>query len=85
MENPWQEFIKSLDEFSFTEYGDFKREVDYHMRRLVDTASPHVNTNQAHEIVKLRNEYLWHDHEDDEIEPMKRHLRKRIEEISLIH
>lgn len=84
MDTPWQEFIKSLDEFSFTEYGDFKREVDYHLRRLVETAPP-MNQNQAHEIARLRDEYLWHDHEDTEIEDIKRHLRKRIHEISLIH
>lgn len=84
MQNPWNEFILSLDEFKDTEYGDFKREMDAHLRRLVET-SPTLNESQAREIVKIRREYLWQDHEDEEIESIKRKLRKKILEISSLH
>jgi len=84
MENPWNEFVKSLDEFKDTEYGDFKREMDAHLRRLVET-SPTINEMQAREIVKIRKEYLWTDHEDEEIESIKRKLRKKILEIQILH
>lgn len=84
MNEHWQEFLRTLNDLSLSEYGDFKREVDHHLRRMIET-SPPMTHNQAHEIAKLRDEYLWHDHEDSEIEPMKRHLLKRMEEIALIH
>lgn len=84
MENPWTEFIHSLDEFKDTEYGDFKREMDAHLRRLVET-TPSINEQQAREIVRIRQEYLWQDHEDEEIESIKRKLRKKIIEISSLH
>jgi len=84
MPNPWTEFVQSIDEFKDTEYGDFKREMDAHLRRLVETC-PTLNELQAREIARLRDEYLWHDHPDEDIESIKRRLRRKIEEISTLH
>lgn len=81
MQSSWLEFLHSIDEFKDTEYGDFKREIDAHLRRLVET-TPSLTEQQARAIHKLRDEYLWHDHEDEEIESMKRKIRKKILEIS---
>jgi hypothetical protein len=82
--NSWQEFLKYLDEPSDTEYGDFKRRTDAHLRHLVET-SPPMNEKQAHEIAELRDELLWHDHADVAIDSIKNYLRRRIMEISTLH
>lgn len=81
MENPWQEFIKSISTDDQTEYGDFKREMDFQLQRLVET-SPPMSEQQVRAIVKIRQDYLWTDHPDDDIETIKNDLRKKIIEIS---
>ncbi len=73
MKNTWQEFIKSISEDDQTEYGDFKREMDSQLRRLVETSSP-MNEQQIQAILKIRQDYLWTDHPDDDIENIKRNL-----------
>jgi hypothetical protein len=84
MENPWQELIKSISTDDQTEYGDFKREMDSQLRRLVET-SPPMTEQQARALVKIRQEYLWSDHPDEDIENIKRDLHQKITEISQLH
>lgn len=81
MENSWQEFIKALSMDDETEYGDFKREVDFQLHRLVESLPP-VSEEQARALVKIREDYLWTDHPDDEIESIKQKLSQRIREIA---
>lgn len=84
MENPWQELIKSISTDDQTEYGDFKREMDSQLRRLVET-SPPITEQQARALIEIRQEYLWSDHPDEDIENIKRTLRQKIIEISQLH
>lgn len=81
---PWQEFIEKIDKNHELEYGDFKREVDAHLRRLIESAPP-LNDEQVREIVQIRLDYLWSDHGDEEIERIKKDLRQRIQRISELH
>lgn len=84
MEDSWLIFIHDLQADNYTEYGDFKREMDSQLRRLVET-SPPMDDQQALEIARLREEYLWMDHPDEEIENIKRDIQSRIEKIKYLH
>jgi hypothetical protein len=84
VEDSWQIFIDDLIEDNYTEYGDFKREMDSQLRRLVET-SPPFSEEQAHEIARLRLDYLWQDHPDEDIEPIKRDIKARVEKIAHLH
>ncbi|HEY8271618.1 MAG TPA: hypothetical protein VIG33_12075 [Pseudobdellovibrionaceae bacterium] len=81
MENSWQEFLKALHSDNETEYGDFKREIDAQLHDLV-SSSPPLTEQQARALVKIRDDYVWTDHTDNEIENIKRDISKRILEIS---
>ncbi|MGZ3742973.1 MAG: hypothetical protein ACXWRE_16490 [Pseudobdellovibrionaceae bacterium] len=80
METSLQDFIASLHQDDETEYGDFKRELDSQIRRWVEN-SPPMTEQQVRAILKLREDYLWTDHPDEEIEGIKREVEKRISEI----
>jgi hypothetical protein len=84
MDNTWQDFLKYLEEPNDTEYGDFKRRTDAHLRRMIETGPP-LSQEQAREISKLRDEILWEDHANYEIDYLKKHLREKISEISQVH
>jgi hypothetical protein len=81
MTEPIQEFISYLNEPSDLEYGDFKRRTDLHLRRLVET-TPHLTADQARAFIQLRDELIWHDHPDEEIESFKEHIRRKVLEIT---
>ena len=82
MEDTWQEFLENLRGDKYTEYGDFKREMDSQLRHLVETSGP-MTESQAREIVQIREDYLWTDHPDDDIDSIKQDIISRIEKISL--
>lgn len=84
MEDSWQLFIDDLIEDNYTEYGDFKREMDSQLRRLVETAPP-MSEQQARAIVQLRQDYLWTDHPDEDIDVIKRDIKSRVEKIATLH
>lgn len=84
MEDSWEIFIDDLIEDNYTEYGDFKREMDHQLRRLVET-SPPFTEEQAHEIYRLRQDYLWTDHPDEDIDVIKRDIKDRVERIAHLH
>lgn len=84
MEDSWQLFIDDLIEDNYTEYGDFKREMDSQLRRLVETAPP-MTDKQAREIVRIRQDYLWTDHPDEDIDVIKRDIKDRVEKIAHLH
>lgn len=77
MTNPWQIFLQSLGEDDQTEYGDFKREMDAQLRHLVET-SPPMSQAQQHTIVKIREDFLWTDHPDEDIDLIKQEIQRRI-------
>ena len=83
MASPWQEFIDYLNEPPDLEYGDFKRRTDLHLRNLV--AETPINSEQAKEIAKLRDDLIWHDHPDEEIDNIREHLRQKILKIATLH
>lgn len=82
MEDTWQEFIENIHEDNYTEYGDFKREMDAQLRHLVEVSGP-LTEPQVHEIVQIRQDYLWTDHPDEEIDNIKNDIIERIKKVSL--
>lgn len=84
MEDSWQLFIDDLIDDNYTEYGDFKREMDSQLRRLVET-SPPMTEAQARELVRIRQDYLWTDHPDEDIDIIKRDIKTRVEKIAPLH
>lgn len=77
-------FIQNLKSDDQTEYGDFKREMDSQLRVLVET-SPPMNEHQAQEIVQIRQDYLWEDHPDEDIDSIKRDIITRVTRIATLH
>jgi hypothetical protein len=51
---------------------------------MIETGPP-LSQEQAKEISKLRDEILWEDHSNHEIDYLKRHLKEKISEISQVH
>lgn len=81
MKTPWELFLDQLQADTATEYGDFKREMDHQLRLLVDN-SPPMSEFQQRTLAKIREDFLWTDHPDEEIEDIKREIRHRIERIT---
>jgi hypothetical protein len=77
MPEPIEEFLAYLDEPSDLEYGDFKRRTDMHLRRLVEK-SPPFNSEQARALSQLRDDLIWQDHPDEEIENFKESIRQKV-------
>ena len=77
---PMQNFLSYLNEPSDLEYGDFKRRTDAHLRHLVEWQW-NIAPEQAKALIKIREDLLWTDHPDDQIEPMKENIRRKVQEI----
>lgn len=75
MTNPWLDFIAFLDQSTETEYGDFKREADLHLRNAIERSRP-LTVDQRARLLNLRSHFLWLDHENDEIPRIKNQLRE---------
>ncbi len=84
MEDSWEIFIDNLIEDNEMEYGDFKRQMDSQLHRLVET-SPPISDEQAHELYRIRQDYLWTDHPDEDIDIIKRDIKNRVERIAQLH
>ncbi|WP_374079087.1 hypothetical protein [Bdellovibrio bacteriovorus] len=52
------EFLDFLDKEDDTDYGDFKREVDLHLRRLIESLRP-LTPEQIWQFRKMREQLLW--------------------------
>jgi len=63
------DFIEYLKETKDTEYGDFKRRTDLHLRRLVETGN--LSEAEFAEAKALRHELLWSHEEDPPLEKVK--------------
>jgi hypothetical protein len=76
------EFLEFLNGDISMDYGDFKREVDYHLQILEQSMRP-LNPEQQWQIRKMREQLLWSYQFD--IVQMRRTLREeahRLEEYS---
>ena len=63
------DFIEYLKETTDSEYGDFKRRTDLHLRRLVEAGG--LSAADLAEVKALRHEMLWNHEEDPDLEKMK--------------
>lgn len=82
MKNPvWADFLEYVSHEDDTEYGDFKREVDAHLRHTVEQSAP-LSISQQQKIVDTRNFFLWIDHENDEIESVKRRICSELRDLA---
>lgn len=70
-----QEFLTFLKNEDDPDYGDFKREVDLHLIRLIEGLRP-LSKEQSLRLAKLREELLWM--YNDDIEEMRAHLAKEV-------
>ncbi|MBC7369998.1 MAG: hypothetical protein H7326_00430 [Bdellovibrionaceae bacterium] len=74
---PMQDFLNYLKEPSDLEYGDFKRRTDAHLRHLVEWQW-NIDAHQAKALTKIREDLIWTDHGDDQIESMKKKLGQEV-------
>lgn len=52
------EFLDFLEKEDDPDYGDFKREVDLHLRRMIESMRP-LTPEQVWQIRKMREQILW--------------------------
>ncbi|MEK2644858.1 hypothetical protein [Bdellovibrio sp. BCCA] len=73
-----QEFLQFLDTEDDTDYGDFKREVDLHLRRLIESMRP-LTPEQVWQFRKMREQLLWSYQFD--IEDMRSQLKEEVQHL----
>lgn len=75
MNSAIQEFLDFLDKEDDQDYGDFMRETDHHLMRMVDSLRA-LTPEQVWTIRKLREQLLWSYQSD--IEAVKTELREGV-------
>ncbi|WP_413294585.1 hypothetical protein ACLSU7_05670 [Bdellovibrio sp. HCB185ZH] len=75
MNSDIQEFLVFLKNEDDLDYGDFKREVDLHLMRLIESLRP-LNREQQLRLARVREELLWM--YNDDIEDMRAYLADEI-------
>jgi hypothetical protein len=73
-----KEFLSFLEKEDDADYGDFKREVDLHLRRLIEEMRP-LTTEQALQFRRMREQLLWSNKFD--IEEMRTTLREDVKHL----
>ena len=76
-----EEFLDFLEKEDDPDYGDFKREVDLHLLRMLAGLKPMTNERLLR-LQKLREELLWMYHDD--VLEMKAHLKQEIQRLEQI-
>lgn len=69
------EFLDFLNHEEDTDYGDFKREVDLHLKRMAESLRP-LTPEQGLQIRRMREQLLW-SYKDD-IEEMRSMLCQEV-------
>lgn len=72
------EFLEFLNKEDDADYGDFKREVDLHLRRLIEAMHP-LTSEQALQFRRMREQLLWSNKSD--IEEMRTTLREDLKHL----
>lgn len=72
-----KEFLDFLETENDTDYGDFKREADLHLLRMVE-AFRSLTPEQVWQIRKLREQLLWTYQEEKGVDAMKQTLREGV-------
>lgn len=75
-----QEFLDFLDKEDDIDYGDFKREVDLHLRRMIESMRP-LTQEQVWQLRKMREQLLWSYKEDKDLEDMRSLLRGEVQHL----
>jgi hypothetical protein len=75
MNSDIQDFLVFLKNEDDLDYGDFKREVDLHLMRLIEDLRP-LNREQQLRLARVREELLWM--YNDDIEEMRAYLTEEI-------
>ncbi|MGZ3772679.1 MAG: hypothetical protein ACXVCY_07435 [Pseudobdellovibrionaceae bacterium] len=65
-----KEFLDFLSREDDPDYGDFKREVDLHLRRMIESMRP-LNQEQVWQLRKMREQLLWSYKVDSDLEEMR--------------
>ncbi len=74
------EFIDFLEKEDDTDYGDFKREVDLHLQRMIESLRP-LTPEQVWQLSKMREQLLWTYKEDKDLEEMRALLKQEAEHL----
>ncbi|UYL09367.1 hypothetical protein B9G69_002120 [Bdellovibrio sp. SKB1291214] len=75
MNSDIQEFLDFLKNEDDLDYGDFKREVDLHLMRLIENMRP-LSREQQLRLARVREELLWM--YNDDIEEMRALLTSEV-------
>ncbi|WP_413560677.1 hypothetical protein [Bdellovibrio sp. HCB209] len=78
MNSDIQEFLTFLKNEDDLDYGDFKREVDLHLMRLVESLRP-LSREQQLRLARVREELLWM--YNDDIEEMRTLLADEVQRL----
>lgn len=70
-----EEFLEFLNKEEDTDYGDFKREVDLHLKQLIENMRP-LTSEQRWQFQKIREQLLWS--YKSNVEEMKSLLKEEI-------
>lgn len=75
-----QEFLNFLDIEDDIDYGDFKREVDLHLRRMIESLRP-LTQEQVWQLRKMREQLLWSYKDDKDLEDMRSLLKNEVQHL----
>lgn len=74
------EFLDFLEKEDDPDYGDFKREVDLHLRHMIESLRP-LAPEQVWQLRKMREQLLWSYKSDKDVEQMKSLLRQEVQHL----
>ncbi|HEY1079334.1 MAG TPA: hypothetical protein VGE46_04525 [Bdellovibrio sp.] len=72
------EFLDFLENEDDLDVGDFKREVDLHLRYMIDNMRP-LTSEQVWQLRKMREQLLWTYKFD--VEELRRQLRSQVQHL----
>ncbi|MGZ3770354.1 MAG: hypothetical protein ACXVCP_03215 [Bdellovibrio sp.] len=65
-----KDFLDFLDKEDDLDYGDFKREVDLHLKRMIESLRP-LSEEQVWQLRKMREQLLWSYKNDEDLEAIR--------------
>ncbi len=70
-----EQFLDFLEKEDDVDYGDFKREVDLHLQKLIESLQP-LTVEQKWQFSKMREQLLWSYRFD--VEAMRSTLKEEV-------
>lgn len=75
-----QEFLDFLDKEDDLDYGDFKRDVDIHLKKMIESLRP-LSQEQIWQLRKMREQLLWSYKNDPDLESIRFQLMEEAQHL----